>query len=155
MRDAIAALRKDHPAADVDSAAAAFDAKLAAVGGTVSTTGGRGGRGGGPPPVPNFAAMSGYETEESMVLTSLNGQLKTLDFGDMAPNPAKYHAWAMACQDLKRAVATWQAINTRDVPELTALLTRNNLKPIAAAPPMATPACVPTYPLVWTRFKAP
>jgi photosystem II stability/assembly factor-like uncharacterized protein len=155
MRDAVAALRKDHPSAAVDSVVAAFDAKLAAVGGTVSATGGRGGRGSGPPPVPNFAALSGYETEESMVLTSLNGQLKTLDFGDMAPNPAKYHAWAMACQDLKRAVATWQAINTRDVPELNALLTRNNLKPIAAVPPLATPACIPAYPLVWKRLKAP
>jgi hypothetical protein len=114
------------------------------------------GTGGGPPPVPNFAALSGYETEESMVLTSLNGQLKTLDFGDMAPNPAKYHAWATACNDLKSAVATWQAINTHDLPELDALLTKNNIKPLTSAPSLAPPTCVPMSPPVWQRFvKAP
>ena len=141
MRTAVAARRQERAPAVVDSVLAALDARLASVGGAVSTTGGRGGRGGGPPPVPNFAALSGYETEESAVLISMNGQLKTLDFGDMAPNPSKYHAWATACSDLRSAIAAWRAINTRELPAINAALATAHLAPIAAAAGLTEPAC--------------
>ena len=81
---------------------------------------------------PNFAAINGKEGGEG-VLFSMNGQLRTNDFGDMAPNEPMRRGWVNVCTDLRSAVATWKAINAKDLVAFNAVLTRNNLRPIAAA----------------------
>ena len=136
MRDAVAAVTHANPPADVTSAAAAFDAKLAAVAGTPGT-GRRGGGGGfagagGPPPPPTFVAVN----------AALVRQLDTLDFGDMAPTESMTNAYANGCGELKTVVSNWKAINARELTAFNEVLTKNNLQPIAAASPaLPVPTC--------------
>jgi hypothetical protein len=114
---------------------------LASVQGNTAIVPARGGRGGATP-VPNFATLNGTEPGESSVLLSMNGQLRTLDYGDMAPNEAMQRAWVSVCTDMKSAVTTWQAINDKDLVAFNAILRRNNLPPIArAATALPVPDC--------------
>jgi hypothetical protein len=93
-------------------------------------------------PAPNFATLNGTEPGESVVLLSMNGQLRTTDYGDMAPNEAMLRAWVSACTDLRTAVTTWRTINERDLVAFNAVLAGHNLGPIpAAAPALPIPAC--------------
>lgn len=72
----------------------------------------------------------------------MNGQLRTLDYGDMAPNQAMQRAWVSACSDLRSAVMTWRSLSEKNLPAFNAVLTRNNLKPIAAPPAtLELPTC--------------
>jgi hypothetical protein len=145
MRAAVANITKSNPPPEVASAATAFDAKLAGAGG--ATGGGRRGGGGGGfggpgaagtvPPPPNFAGMNG----------TINRQLDTLDFGDMAPNEPMQKAYVAVCTGLKTAVTNWNTILKQDLVALNAVLIRSNLKPIEAAlPPLAMPLCLLTPP---------
>jgi photosystem II stability/assembly factor-like uncharacterized protein len=136
MRAAAAEVTKGSPPADVAAAAKDFDAKLAAIGG--STGGGRRGGGGGfpgaggPPPPPNFAALQG----------TMIRQLGTLDSGDMAPNDPMTRAYAAACSDLRTVVSNWTAVNANELPAFNAVLTKNNVKALAAASPaLLAPVC--------------
>ena len=117
-------------APDVAAAAKAFDAKLAAVGG--STEGGRGfggfGRGGAAPP-PNFVALSGAFVR----------QIESQDNGDHAPNAAMRGAYTTSCKDLKAAVATWRGLNGKELTALNAVLTKAGLPAVPAATPVAPP----------------
>jgi photosystem II stability/assembly factor-like uncharacterized protein len=132
MRSQIAELLRSSSAGDLAEAARAFDAKLAGVGGT-APAGGRGGRGnGGPPAPPNFAALNG----------TFNGQLRTLDFGDMAPNEPILRSWAAACSDLESAITTWRSLNGPELSPLNAALAKAGQKVIpTATPALATPNC--------------
>ena len=133
LRGRVADISAASPPADVLQAAKAFDSTLAAVGGN-ATGGGFGllfGRN-GPPPPPTFAGVN-------RILVS---QLNALDLADMAPNEPTLHGYAMACNDLKRAVTTWQTINAHDLVTFNALLTKNSLTPVAAAvPDLVAPTC--------------
>ncbi len=136
-----AAVSRSKPEAEVTAAASAFDAKLAAIGGTTGGGRGRGGPGGagggggargGTPPLPNFVGLNG----------SLIRQLDILDFGDMAPNDPMTKAWAAGCTDLKSTAARWMELNGKDLAAFNAILVKNSLSPIAAASPaLAVPAC--------------
>jgi len=141
MRAAIADLLRKNPPADVATAAKAFDAKLATAGGNAA--GGRRGGGGGfpgpsgPPPPPNFVAVN----------ANLLRQLDTLDFGDMAPNEPSSKVYVAGCTDLKKALTNWTDINKKDLADLNAILTKNNLAAIpAASPELAAPACAAPQP---------
>jgi photosystem II stability/assembly factor-like uncharacterized protein len=137
-RDAVAQVLRGNPPAEVAAAATRFDSLLARVQGD-------------PAPLPNFAprvgpptfaALNGTEPGESIPLLSMNGQLRTTDYGDMAPTEAMLRAWAAACSDLRSAVTTWRAINERDLAAFNAVLSAANLSPIpAAAPVLPLPAC--------------
>jgi len=119
------------------AAIAAFDAKLAGVGGTIG--GGRRGRApgagapaAGTPPPPNFVGVNG----------ALIRLLETLDFGDMAPNEPMRNAYVSACTGLRPAVENWVAFNANDLSAFNAVLSANRLDPIAAASPLpAAPIC--------------
>jgi photosystem II stability/assembly factor-like uncharacterized protein len=139
MRAAVAGIPRENLAAEVTAAITAFDAKLAAAGGSAGSGRGRGGAGGfggaGTPPPPNFAGLN----------AALIRQLDTLDFGDMAPNEPMTKAYAAGCADLKTAVTNWRTINTQDLVAFNAVLSKNNLKTIpAASPALAVPVCPPS-----------
>ncbi|MCX6538437.1 MAG: hypothetical protein NT151_05815 [Acidobacteria bacterium] len=143
MRAAVADLSRSNPPADVAAASTAFEAKLAAMGGT--TGGGRRGAGGGGGGG-GFGAGRGAAAPPNFV--GINGalirQLDTLDFGDMAPNEPMNKAYAAGCGELKTAVLNWKTINGQDLTAFNAILTKNNLKPVASAPTaLPIPVCAP------------
>jgi hypothetical protein len=143
MRAAVADLSRSNPPADVAAASTAFEAKLAAMGGT--TGGGRRGAGGGGGGG-GFGAGRGAAAPPNFV--GINGalirQLDTLDFGDMAPNEPMNKAYAAGCGELKTAVLNWKTINGQDLTAFNAILTKNNLKPVASAPTaLPIPVCSP------------
>src|SRR6266536_587142 len=130
----VAAMRALVAADTALPAAKAFDSTLAAVGGNLERGGGGGfgGFGGGPAPAPTFVRVDG----------NLANQINALENGDLAPTVAMQRAFAAACTDLKTATATWTGINAAPLAAFNAELTRNNLKPIPAAPRALTaPVC--------------
>jgi hypothetical protein len=135
MRSAVAEILKASPPSEVADAAKEFDAKLANVGGT--TGGGRrfggGGPGGGSPPPPAFVRVNGAMVQ----------RLMTLDSGDMEPSEAMYMGCVSGWNDLTTALATWKALNANELVAFNAILTKNNLKPIAAAASLPDPASPP------------
>src|SRR5258707_11604265 len=126
----VAAMRALVAADTALPAAKAFDSTLAAVGGNPG--GGGGGFGGGPAPAPAFVRVNG----------NLANQINALENGDLAPTAAMQRVYGAACTDLKTAMATWTGINAAPLAAFNAELTRNNLKPIPAAPRALTvPVC--------------
>ena len=133
----VAAMRHDVSAlttsqsADVASAAKAFDARLAVIGG--STEGGFRGFGrGGPPPPPTFVRVNG----------TFGRELTALDNADMAPNGPTLRGYAADCTELSKVVTAWKTANTTDLVAFNAVLTRNNVAPIhASSANLALPAC--------------
>ncbi|MGH7584104.1 MAG: hypothetical protein ACREL5_12845, partial [Gemmatimonadales bacterium] len=144
MRKAVADVARNNPPAEVATAAAAFDARLASVGGAPGIVDNTRGNAFPRGAAPNFAALTGKEGGEN-VLFSMNGQLRTNDSGDNAPSAAMLHGWSNVCTDLRSAIATWKSINEKDLVAFNAVLTRNNLRPIAlAAPALPMPVCAPS-----------
>jgi photosystem II stability/assembly factor-like uncharacterized protein len=128
IRSALATIQKSTPAPppDVAQAIANFDAKLLVAGGSPQGGRGRGASAGNPGPVrepPAFATLNG----------TLVRQLETLDSGDMAPNDPQKAAFLVACTDLHDRIAGWAALNGNELASLNALLTKNNIQPVAAA----------------------
>lgn len=118
-RESIAAVLKGAPAPDVATAAHSLDDKFSAIEGTMGF--GRGFRGfGGPPRQPTFATAQMGAVR----------QLETLDWGDMAPNDAMRKACATQCEEMDKLMKQWAALQTKDLPALNAVLTRNHLKPV-------------------------
>ncbi len=146
MRQAVANVMRGNPPGDVATAAAAFDSVLARVGGVAGIVDNTRGNAFRDQLVPNFAAINGKEGGEN-VLFSMNGQLRTNDSGDMAPTAAMLRGWVNVCTDLRSAVAAWHAINEKDLVTFNAVLTRHNLRPIAAAAPvLPLPVCAAVSP---------
>ena len=142
MRAAITAITRSSPPADVTSALAAFDAKLAAAAGTAGGGRGRGASAGNPgpdasPPIAAFTALN----------ATMNRQLETLDSGDIAPNETLLAAYRGACNDMARAVANWRTLNGTELAALNAVLTKNNVKAVpAASPALTAPSCATSAP---------
>ena len=146
MRKAVADVRHGNPGAEVATAAAAFDSALARIGGIPGIVDNTRGNAFTGKLVPNFAAINGREGGEG-VKFSMNGQLRTNDAGDMAPNETMWRGWVNVCTDLRSAVTAWRAINEKDLVAFNAMLTRNNLRPIAAAAPaLPLPVCATAPP---------
>jgi hypothetical protein len=133
MRSSLAAYTHVGGPSEITAAATALDTKLAALGGTPGGRGGfTGGGGGSTPPPPSFVAING----------TMSQQLTALDNGDMAPNESMHKGSIAKCTDLKTAVTSWKTINAVDLPAFNAILSRNNVKPIAAASPvLPVPVC--------------
>jgi hypothetical protein len=134
MRSSLAPYAHANGPSEIAAAATAFDAKLAALGG--STTGGRGGftggGGDGTPAPPSFVAING----------TMSQALTALDNGDMAPTESMHKGYIAKCADLKAAITSWTTINTIDLPAFNAILSRNNNKPIAVSSPLLSiPVC--------------
>jgi photosystem II stability/assembly factor-like uncharacterized protein len=138
-RTTLATIQKSAPTPppDVAQAIADFDAKLIVAGGSPQGGRGRGASAGNPGPErepPAFATLNG----------TLIRQLETLDSGDMAPNEPQKAAFLVACNDLRGRVAAWAALNGNALASLNALLSKNNLQPVAAAKvsELEMPVCV-------------
>jgi hypothetical protein len=134
MRSSLAPYIGGTSPSEIATAATALDAKLAALGGTTDRGRGgfTGGGGGGATPPPNFVALNG----------TMSQALTALDNGDMAPTESMLNGYIAKCTDLKTAITSWKTITTVDLPAFNAILTRNNVKPIAAgSPALAIPVC--------------
>lgn len=125
LRESVSAIVKGNPAPEIAEAATAFDAKLAAVGGTTGggrRPGGGGGPGaGGPPPLPSFAGVHGAALR----------QLDNLDAGDMAPTEAMVRAAKAVTADLDGVSARWSSVKSVDLVAFNALLAKHSLKQLA------------------------
>ena len=127
----VAAMRALVAADTALPAAKAFDSTLAAVGGNLERGGGGGGFG-GPAPAPTFVRVNG----------NLVNQINALENGDLAPTAAMQRAYGAVCAELKTAVATWTGLNGAPLAAFNAGRTRNNVKPIPAAPrALSAPVC--------------
>jgi len=127
----VAAMRALVAADTALPAAKAFDSTLAAVGGVLERGGGGGGFG-GPAPAPTFVRVNG----------NLVNQINALENGDLAPTAAMQRAYGAVCAELKTAVATWTGLNGAPLAAFNAGRTRNNVKPIPAAPrALSAPVC--------------
>ncbi|HZH39486.1 MAG TPA: hypothetical protein VFD85_00660 [Gemmatimonadales bacterium] len=138
VRDALGRALQANPPADVAAAVMKLDSTMSALQGDPAPMGNFG-RHVGPP---TFAALNGTEPGESIPLESMNGQLRTTDYGDMAPSAQMLKAWHWACTDLKTVEAGWKAVTARALPELNALLTKSGLSPVPVpTDPLPSPSC--------------
>jgi hypothetical protein len=132
-RSSIASLLKANPPSEVETAARAFDGKLAAIGGTTGfgrRFGGGGPPGAGAPPrQPTFTAVNSTAVR----------QLTTLDSGDMAPTESMQKACTAACSELQTVMKSWDTLKSKELPVFNALLAKNNLKPIGETLAVVSP----------------
>ena len=74
---------------------------------------------------------------------ALVGQLNAQEQGDMAPTAASLSAYATACRDLSKAVATWQRLSTSELNALNATLKGRGATAIAVpAGQIKAPSCL-------------
>lgn len=79
----------------------------------------------------------------------MNGQLRTTDYGDMAPSEAMLKNCSNGCSDLREAVATLRRLSTDALPSFNQLLTRSNVQPIPAPSAALAPvSCASPAPVV-------
>ncbi len=145
MRTAVASVTRGNGSAEVKAAAAVFDSALARVGGTAGIVDNSRGNAFTRRIGPDFATINGREGGE-WVMFSMNGQLRTTDSGDMAPTASMQRGWLSVCTDLRTTLTTWRSINEKDLVAFNAVLTRNNLRPIAAAAALPVPLCAAAPP---------
>jgi len=136
MRNAVADIQKATPPKEVADACEAFDGKLASIGGAGAGRRGGFGRGGGGAPAPSFAGIN----------RTMIGHVSTMDSGDMAPNDPTKHACAASMEDLNTVEWNWIQLNGKDLADFNAVLTKNGLKPIAAATGVGHPHQPPAPP---------
>jgi photosystem II stability/assembly factor-like uncharacterized protein len=123
MRLALQSRMPSDSASDAARAIKGFRAKVDTVGGNTGAGGRR--------PAPNFFALNALFV----------GQLTAQDNADQAPTEAMAAGYGSACRELRTAVAAWAALNTKDLPELNTVLSRNGLQPVAAAAGVTGPDC--------------
>ena len=128
MRKQVADILKANPTGDVNDAATAFDGKLAAIGG--SNAGGR-----------RFGGFGGRPTNPTFVglVRTMDGHLMTLDSGDMAPNDPNTQACNAAANDLNTVEWSWKELQGKDLADFNAVLTKNNIPALTAAPGVGHP----------------
>ena len=127
LKAAVAAVADEDSPDDLAKAAEAFTTKLTAVGGTGG--GGRRGPGGGgfgapggAPPAPTFAR----------ILTAADGQINSLDSGDMAPNEPTKKTGLSVCAQMSQVQTAWKNLLAKDLPAFNAVLEKHKIKPLSA-----------------------
>ena len=118
LRDAVRAAANG-ASPEVASKASAIAAQLDSV------AGGQGGRGrgrGGQGAPPTFASLNG----------TFVSQLNAQEQGDLAPTTSARAAWAAACMDLGKTVATWQRVAGAELGALNTMLKTAGKSPVAA-----------------------
>lgn len=128
--------------AEVVSAAAALDTKLATIGGPPA----RGGRGGGG----GFGAPA-RAPGSVLTFTTINGTYNTVlgpiaqNGIDMPPTRAAIDTWESGCREFNLTLNSWKTVLGTDLVSLNGLLTKNNLPALKFAPAPAVqtaPSCV-------------
>ncbi len=155
VRNQVTSLSAGQLPADVAKAATDLSTKLATFGGVVAGRGGRGGGGGGGrgrggAPVPGaiipFNTLNG--SFDSLVSTSQVGL-------DEAPSQAQIDTWQANCKDYNFTVAAWKTMQSKDLADFNALLSKNNLKSLQITPTALTAAACPfTVPTALAPAKA-
>jgi hypothetical protein len=136
VRAQLAALTS--PPADVATAAAALDTKLASIGGIMPRRG-RGGGGGGreASTVRPFYGVNGiFETVLGPI--SQNGI-------DMAPTKAAVDTWELGCTEFTKTANAWKTMLDVDLPAFNTLLINNNLPALKVVPTAVTLPASCTY----------
>jgi hypothetical protein len=59
----------------------------------------------------------------------------------MAPNESVLRAAANACGELTKVNVSWRQLQDNELRTFNAVLTKHNLKPVAAAPALPAPRC--------------
>lgn len=145
MRTQLAAIPRSSVPADVATAAAALDTKLATIGGARAP--GRGGGGfGAPARVPGsvltFSAINGLFNTVLAPFTQ-NGI-------DMPPTKAEVDTWESGCKEFTATLNAWKTMLDVDLVGFNSLLTKNNLMPLKLTPTaLSVPAsCTFVWPAV-------
>ena len=137
--------------ADVATAATALNTKLATFGGVVAGRGGRGGGGGGGGRGRGGAPVPGAILPFNNLNGSFDSLVSTSQVGiDEAPTQAQIDTWLSDCKEYNRTVAAWKTMQSKDLADFNALLTKNNLKPL-----QVTPTALPAPPCTFTMSPAP
>jgi len=82
-----------------------------------------------------------------MPFNALNGSFDTIvstsQVGlDEAPTQAQINTWLADCKDYNKTVAAWKTMQSKDLADFNALLSKNNLKPLQITPTaLAVPPC--------------
>jgi photosystem II stability/assembly factor-like uncharacterized protein len=108
---------------ELTKAASDLDMKMANVEGSTGGRRGFGGFRGGPAGAPTFSGANG----------AIARQLNNLDAGDMVPSMPMRKACEAACGELAKAIATWNALNEKDIAAFNALLAKHNMKTVEPA----------------------
>ena len=129
VRDQIKAVMQSNPSEDVGTQAKQLDAALLKIGGGLPAGGGfRRGGGGDPNAMQSFFDLNTtFSTMVSMMQVGL----------DMAPTPTQVATWESDCNAFKRTDDAWKAAQ-QQITDMNAVLTKNNLPPIKAAPTQLT-----------------
>lgn len=143
VRAQLAKITAGSPPADVAAAATALSTKLAIFGGAV-VQGGRGGGFGGPIRTPG--SILSFTAINNVFYTVL-GPLSQNGI-DMPPTGAMINTWESGCREFTGTANAWKTMLRTDLAEFNALLTKNNLTPLALVPQAAAvPAsCTFTWP---------
>jgi hypothetical protein len=143
IRQQVASLTASQPPADVAKAATDLDTKLATFGGVVAGRGGRGGGGGGGGRGRGGAPVPGAITSFNALNGSFDSIVSLAQVGlDEAPTQAVIDTWIADCKLYSATVAAWKTMQSKDLADFNALLTKNNQKPLQILPTMLTvPPC--------------
>jgi len=132
VRSQLAALMQGNLPDDVATQGRKLNDSLTNIGGVVAAGFGGGGGRGGAPAAPDalksFVTLNNdYNTMVSMMQVGL----------DMAPTPTQIATWESDCTSYNRTVAAWKALQ-KEIADFNAVLAKNNLQPITAAPTKLT-----------------
>jgi len=135
VRAQVANLRRAQLPADVASAAGALETKLSTFGGVAPTrgAGGRGGRGG--------PSARGGVTAFNTLNGSFDGMVSTQQVGlDEAPTPSQIATWEEDCSTFNATVAAWKTMQSSNLAQFNALLTKYSLQPLHLSSTTLAPA---------------
>jgi hypothetical protein len=143
VRQQVASLNSSQPPVDVAKAATDIDTKLATFGGVVAGRGGRGGGGGGGGRGRGGAPVPGAITPFNALNGSFDAIVSTSQVGlDEAPTAALIDTWVADCKLYGATVAAWKTMQSKDLADFNALLSKNNQKPLQISPSVLTvPPC--------------
>jgi hypothetical protein len=151
VRTQIATLTAGQLPPDVAAAATNTAVKLATFGGIVAGRGGRGGGGGGGGRGRGGAPVPGAIIPFQTLNASFDSLVSTSQVGlDEAPSQAQINTWLADCKDFNTTISAWKTMQSKDLADFNALLTKNNLKPL-----QITPTALTAPPCTFTPSAAP
>jgi hypothetical protein len=131
MRTALEAIPATDSTSDLAKAIKTFHAKLDSVGGVALED----------RPF-SFGFAGKPKTDLFSVHERLQTQFMAQDTGDLAPTASALEGFALACRDLARTLARWQALNGDELRTLNSRLVAGGQKAITAARGLPAPSCI-------------
>jgi len=65
-------------------------------------------------------------------LTAADGQINSLDSGDMAPNEPTKKTGLSVCAQMSQVQTAWKNLLAKDLPAFNAVLEKHKIKPLSA-----------------------